>query len=488
MKILEVIHDFLPRHTAGSEVYTFKLSKELQKRGHEVCLFFTECDRSAVQYSLREYTFEGLPCFEAVVNRHYSDFTETYLNPAMEEVFGGILEKTRPDVIHLQHLINHSLGYTRMARERGIPVVFTLHDYWLTCPLGGQRIRPDLAICRELDPAKCCRCISRYSKSSFRLKRLFSKVSGRLSKGAGTGAQGAGSPGRSLAARSFLKFNGLFESMASKKLVPEITKRTRCVLEAAKDVDLFIAPSRFLRDRFIEFGLPEEKIIYSDYGFDVEAFREAAKKGGHGKVRGKKPGGVKKRGKKDRGALCFGYTGSLVPHKGVHVLVEAFSGIEPGRAELRIYGDLTWFPDYVARLRAGAAGADIRFMGAFENSEVPGVLAGMDVLVVPSVWFENSPLTIHEAFISGTPVITSNLGGMAELVEDGVSGLVFATGDAEDLRAKMEAVINEPGLLERLRKGLPSVKTIGEDASEMEEIFSGLVSSGGRVLKAGGHG
>jgi len=488
MKILEVIHDFLPRHTAGSEVYTFKLSKEFQKRGHEVCLFFTESDRSAEQYTLREYTFEGLPCFEAVVNRHYSDFTETYLNPAMEKVFREVLEKTRPEIIHLQHLINHSLSYARMAKERGIPVVFTLHDYWLTCPLGGQRIRPDLTICHELDPARCCRCISRYSKSSFRLKRLFNKVSGRLNNGAGGGPQGTGSPGRSLAARSFLRFNGLFEGMASKKLVPEIEKRTRRVLEAAEYVDLFIAPSRFLRDRFIEFGLPEEKILYSDYGFDVEAFREAAKRDVDGKVRAKNPGGGKKTGKKDRGAVRFGYTGSLVPHKGVHVLVEAFSGIEHGRAELRIYGDLTWFPDYVARLRAGAEGTDIRFMGAFENSQAPGVLAGMDVLVVPSVWFENSPLTIHEAFIAGIPVITSNLGGMAELVEDGVSGLVFETGNAEDLKEKMEAVINEPGLLERLRKGLPEVKTIGEDASQMEEIFRGLVSSEDRVLKAGGHG
>ncbi len=615
MKILEVIHDFLPGHTAGSEVYTFKLSKEFQKMGHEVSLFFTEADRRAEQYSLRERLYEGLHCYEAVVNRQYSDFRETYENRAMEALFTKVLDMTRPHIIHLQHIINHSIGYTRIARERGIPIVFTLHDYYLTCPLGGQRIRPDLAICHEVDPAICARCVSRYSKNSFRLKRLFEKVSGRLRDPVGldlagsleraeirtepgrrvkkgrlrignemreaivttgpsvvsfrtrvpeeaslvfaTGlketkprgaegeatfsvriddkevfrtemhpsragtceknsdnekAQGAGwaehsisletlagkkiridlvtekgpsgawsgltagwagvridapstrgsSPGRGLAARSFLRFNGLFENMAAKKLVPEVRRRRLRILKAAEDIDLFIAPSRFLRDRFIEFGLPEEKILYSDYGFDIELFRRRS------------PG--KSRATRGTRRVCFGYTGSLVPHKGVHVLVKAFRGLDPEKAELRVYGDLTWFPDYVARLREEAGDAAIKFMGSFDNSEVPRVLAGMDVLVVPSIWFENSPLTIHEAFISGTPVITSNLGGMAELVEDGVSGLVFETGNAADLRAKMEAVIEEPGLLARLREGLPGVKTISDDARHMEEIFRDLVS------------
>ncbi len=467
MKVLEVIHDFLPRHTAGSEVYTFKLSKELQKMGHEVSLFFTEADRSQKQYTLREYTYEGLPCFEAIVNRAYSDFTETYLNPAMDALFSEVLDRTRPDVIHLQHIINHSLNYTRMARERGIPVVFTLHDYYLTCPLGGQRIRPDLTICHDVLSARCARCISRYSKGSFKLKKLFNRVSGRITpRGAGNS-----SPGRGLAARSLMRFNGIFDTMAVKKLIPEVEKRLLRVLEASKDVDLFIAPSRFLRDRFLDFGIPEEKILYSDYGFDVAAFRK-----------------IKKERKKHRGPMVFGYTGSLVPHKGVHVLVHAFSALEPGRAELKIYGNLTWFPDYVARLRKIAGDADIKFMGAFDNSDVPGVLADMDVLVVPSIWFENSPLTIHEAFISRTPVITSNLGGMAELIDNNVSGLVFETGDSDDLRAKMEALINEPGLLERLRKGLPPVKTISDDARHMEEIFRGLIAGKPSVLRARGQG
>ncbi|MFQ5427463.1 MAG: glycosyltransferase family 4 protein [Thermodesulfobacteriota bacterium] len=452
MKILEVVHDFLPRHTAGSEVYTYKLSKELVKKGNEVSLFFTEAERGTPQYTLRQGVYDELPYFEAIVNRSYSGFTETYDNPEMERLFAEVLDQANPDVIHLQHLINHSMGYIDIARKRSIPVVFTLHDYWLTCPLGGQRIRPDLTICHDVDPVICGRCVSRYSKNSFRLKKLFEKVTGRLKA-----PSRKTSPGGGLAAKSFLRFNGVFETMAAKELASSVVQRRLRILEASEGVDLFIAPSQFLRDRFKEFGIPEEKILYSDYGFDTAVF--SGKKGERG----------------SRKKLRFGYTGSLVPHKGVHVLIEAFRGIERAKAELKIYGNLTWFPDYVKKLQENAGNSGTRFMGAFDNRDVPEVLAGIDVLVVPSIWFENSPLTIHEAYISGTPVIVSDLGGMAELVEDGVSGFVFETGNAHALREKIEMIVNDGSLLARLRKGLPGVKTIAEDADDMERIFKGLI-------------
>jgi len=466
MKILQVIHDFLPRHTAGSEVYTYKLSKELVKRGHEVSLFFTEAERGTRQYTMRQGRYDKLPYFEAVVNRNYKGFSETYENVEMERLFIEVLDKTRPDIIHLQHLINHSVGYLEIAKKRSIPLVFTLHDYWLTCPLGGQRITADLSICHDLTPSRCARCLSRYSKNSFRLKRLFGKISG---KGTAPAARRA-SPGRGFAAKFYLKVNGLFDVMASKKLIPDVEKRLLRIIAASRDIDLFIAPSMFLKDRFIEFGLSEEKILYSDYGFDVRGFK-------------------KKRVKKDENKkIRFGYTGSLVPHKGVHVLIDAFSGLSRTlgeKAELKIYGNLTWFPDYVEKLRSGAKDRGVRFMGPFDNSDIPEVLSGIDVLIVPSIWFENSPLTIHEAFLSGIPVITSDLGGMAELVDDKVSGFVFRTGDAKDLRKKLELIINDSDLLTRLCTGLPEVKTISKDASDMEKIYMRLISKKAAGTKAG---
>src|SRR5439155_26694905 len=120
---------------------------------------------------------------------------------------------------------------------------------------------------------------------------------------------------------------------------------------------------------------------------------------------------------------------------------------------------------------------NVRFMGRIENAALPAAFAELDLLIVPSLWFENSPLTIHEAFLAGVPVLTADRGGMAELVEDGKSGLHFHMGDADDLRRQLLRVVREPGLLESLRLEPPRVKTIEEDAAAMEERY-GLLLQG----------
>jgi glycosyltransferase involved in cell wall biosynthesis len=95
------------------------------------------------------------------------------------------------------------------------------------------------------------------------------------------------------------------------------------------------------------------------------------------------------------------------------------------------------------------------------------ILAGLDMVVVPSIWYENSPLTIQEAFIARVPVITANEGGMAELVRDGIDGLHFRLGDAADLRRKLRYVATHPDVLERLRDGIPAVPGIEAHAATL---------------------
>ena len=120
MRILQVIHDFLPRHAAGSELYCFYLSKELARR-HEVSLLFTETDASRPQYDLTTGEYEGLATFEVVNNQRYGKFEETYADPNMERLFERVLDDVQPDVVHLQHLLFHSIHYISIAKGRGIP-------------------------------------------------------------------------------------------------------------------------------------------------------------------------------------------------------------------------------------------------------------------------------------------------------------------------------------------------------------------------------
>ena len=111
------------------------------------------------------------------------------------------------------------------------------------------------------------------------------------------------------------------------------------------------------------------------------------------------------------------------------------------------------------------------------HDRIPTLLASLDVIVVPSVWIENSPFVIEEAFAAGVPVVASNLGGMAELVEDGRNGLLFEAGDATGLRRVIARLLEEPGLLARLREGLPRVKSIDEDAAWTQSIYEDVLAA-----------
>ena len=115
------------------------------------------------------------------------------------------------------------------------------------------------------------------------------------------------------------------------------------------------------------------------------------------------------------------------------MLVEAFNRLPEAAAALTIYGSETAFPDYAAEVRTLAAHPNIRFAGPLDHRHVGAALRQMDCLVVPSVWYENSPLVIQEAFAMGLPVIASRLGALAEKVQDGRTGYLFAPGDSADL-------------------------------------------------------
>jgi len=207
-------------------------------------------------------------------------------------------------------------------------------------------------------------------------------------------------------------------------------------------------------------GVPADKISYSDYGMDrVHAPRS----------RPTPPG-----------KLTFGYIGTLMPTKGVHVLIDAFLKLPEGRAELRIYGPAPnkYHLGYLRMLEQKTGSRnDIALLGEYKMEAIGDILCEVDAVVVPSIWHENSPLTIHEAFLAGVPVITSNIGGMAELVSDGVNGLHFKVGDAEDLSSKLMMLIENPAMATELSAHVPTIKSIEENAAELEAMYDELIAA-----------
>jgi glycosyltransferase involved in cell wall biosynthesis len=175
--------------------------------------------------------------------------------------------------------------------------------------------------------------------------------------------------------------------------------------------------------------------------------------------------------------LRIGYIGQVARHKGVDVLVQAFCRLHVGEKapHLTLYGDTEQFPDFVQRLRKRAANREnIVFAGRFEHSQIRRVHADMDVLVVPSVWYENSPNVILEAFAAGTPVVVSRLGGMAELVTEGVNGFLFEAGSAKDLARVLQRFLDQPDLVETLGQGVLAVKTVQEEIEDLLQVYTAL--------------
>jgi glycosyltransferase involved in cell wall biosynthesis len=159
----------------------------------------------------------------------------------------------------------------------------------------------------------------------------------------------------------------------------------------------------------------------------------------------------------------------------VHILIEAFNGLDPSRARLSIYGTEKAFPEYAQRVHALAKTPNITFQGEVDHDQLWLALADVDLLVVPSLWYETFSLVIQEAFATKVPVIASNLGALREAVRHGVDGLLFPPGDPVALRRVLQELVDTPSLLDGLRDNIEPVKSMIEHAAEIETVYARLV-------------
>ena len=174
--------------------------------------------------------------------------------------------------------------------------------------------------------------------------------------------------------------------------------------------------------------------------------------------------------------IVFGFCGSILPHKGVHILIEAFTQLEHSNATLMLYGSSYGNDEYDARLRRLADGdRRIQFCGSYKAEDVGAIMANFDVMVVPSVWYENYPLAIHEAFACGIPVVASNIGGMAEKVKDFVTGLTFQVGNHNDLRLKLSTIVEDPEMLNEIKRTITAPPPIEEEAYMYERLYNDVL-------------
>jgi len=293
-----------------------------------------------------------------------------------------------------------------LARELGYPTLLTLHDYWFICA-NAQLIWPDAQVCRgKAWGLNCARC-------------------------------------------ALARFEQPLTTLARPALAPLFWYRDAVVRRAALATQRFIAPSHFLLERYVQAGFPAQLCVYLENGVDLTRLQ------GYPSV----PAAD--------GRMRFTYLGSLAWQKGVHVLVEAFKEIPADKATLVIYGNLQTFPDYVARLQQIANSDNTTFAGPIPNTEVGRVLASTDVIVVPSVWYENSPVVIQEAFAAGVLILASDVGALPEKV--GVGGRLFPVGDVDGLREILWEIVTAGGLE---AQGIAVPQSIAESAGHLLDIYA----------------
>ena len=393
MKILKVIHGFPPDYMAGSEVYSYHLVKELINQNIDTYVFTRVENEFDENYKVYNEKYENIAIRR--VNKPKRDYlySDKFYDEEMDTLFKAYLQEVNPDVVHFGHLSHLSTNLIKIVKDFNIPIVYTIHDFWLFC-VKGQMINQNGVICEKPSIENCTKC------SNYVVTR------------------------------------------------DEVGASTEHMREMIDMIDVFISPSHTLRDFFITQGVDDKKIKYLKYGFNTQKIQ------------------YNKKVFTSNSKINFGFMGRVIPTKGVQVLVDTFKRLP--NEKLSIYGGIGVQKRFLET-------ENICFKGSYDNNTINQVLEDIDVLIVPSIWYENAPLVIQEAFLAGIPVITSNIGGMSELVEDGVSGFTFEVGNSQDLEKIIRKISDNPTLLNELKNVRNSVVDIEDDVKEIINIYEGLL-------------
>lgn len=457
MKVLLAIHEFFPESTGGAEVLTRDTAKALQDRGHEVRVFTAYPAKTQVKDDERfdTYRYDGL-----VVERFYhsplamgtqSNIVELeYNNLLFANYFRDFLNRWRPDVVHFFHLHRLTGSAIDVCAEVGIPAVYTATDFWPICPLSQLR-REDKSMCKGPNN-NAVNCL-RHLVMEFQPKEIRSKVKAMPNWALGLTVRGIKA---GLADKSW--FSPYVKALAAR---PEFMKKRLNMLKRV------LVPTRLMGRLLEQNGVHKSRIRFQQYGVSMGPFESCPKKDRHEEV----------------GTLQIGFIGALFEHKGAHILLEAIRSL-PSEVDVAasVYGNLNQSPGYVETLKA-IAGGDIRvtFRGTFPNDQIGRILEGLDVLVVPSLWYENTPLVIYSAQAAGCPVIATNLGGMSEAVEDRANGLLFRMGDVSGLAQAIALLAKDRKLLAALAKNARRPKSISEYVAELESYYGEVIAESGNM-------
>ncbi len=401
MKILLISNFYYNR--GGDCTYLFSLKKLLEEKGHKVIVFSmnhprnfnSDYSRYFVSYINYEEEMQHID-----ISSSLRVLKRTIYSHEANNKIEALIRDEKPDIAHLQNIHHHitpSIFYP--LKKYKVPIVWTLHDYTLICP--NTSLLSHGRICEKCKKRKYYwPIISRCKKNSLSASTMAAIET---------------------AMHRIMKTNDL--------------------------VDVFIAPSEFLRKKVIEYGFKEEKIVHLNYFTDFDFHEE-----------------------KETAGNYYLYVGRISEEKGLKTLIDA--AVRVNSCMLKIAGGGPELEKMIIYANSKDKNRLIEFLGHKNREEIIELYKNCKFVVLPSEWYENYPYSVIEAFASGKPVIGSNIGGIRELIRDTERGLIFEKGNPEDLRAAINYLLNNLDITAEMGK---NAKIFAEQTLGPEKHYRKLI-------------
>ncbi len=409
MRILHIVHQYPPDYIGGTEYYTMQLAQQQVNAGHAAAVF---APTSAIPSQERIISPNSVIEYRPFIRERgvLQVFAATFGSRSLLRSFEQAISDFEPDLVHIEHLMGLPAKLIDQLVAADIPFIVTLHDYWFICANAQLLTNFDQTICLGPDRyINCARC-------------------------------------------AFVRAGLPSLQLLSPSIAPVMAWRNKIVEKAMIYSRRIIAPSHFVKTKYLEFFNLADKVDVIPHGIET-------------------PERELKKHKYVANQLNIAYIGGLSWQKGVHVLIEAVNKMPESDVWLGIYGNTSAFPQYVADLKNLTRHPGIKIAGSINRQELWSKLTRSDVVVVPTLWYEGSPLIVQEAFAAKVPIVASRIGALIERVSDEQDGLLVEPGDVKALHRTLMQLYEQPGLRFKLQSGIQPVQSIENHAIAIENLY-----------------
>ena len=452
LNILLPVHVFFPDHFYGTETYTLELAQSLKIMGHNptilTSILYGEKSPGGTRFT---YEYGGLTvdCID-LNTQPLKNFKQLYSRPDLYPILKDIILQRKPDIIHVTHLMGHTAVLLEVIRDMKIPTIATLTDFYGICP-NSKLISYDGGLCTGPNrrSTNCLSCYIREHDYEF----LDPKSLARLIQN-DTSLSWVSSLLPCIVALP------RFAQSQIRRSIRDAVDRIAYMRALYNVYACMITPTDFLHEAYMASRFYPEKLKKINFGINldmVKAYRHAMTE---------VPSSIR-----------FGYIGQITSHKGVDLLIKAFAGLKEAdetgtRATLSIYGPKDQDSAYMTELNSLTnGGSAIAFKDTFPKDQLCKVLSEIDVMVIPSRWYENSPLVLLYALATKTPVIVTDMKGMSEFVRDGYNGFTFKKDSAAHLEQIMQQIVDDPAELLQLSQNADYANDIMDHAGDVLDIY-----------------